>query len=387
MSEEKEVKGKNKLNLSKVNEVVTLSHKVLRIFYILLFIISVYVVIKVAQELDILKFIIDILTILVPLFIGLIVSWLFNPFVTFLQKKGVKRIFSVIFVYILLIGAIALIVGSILPILYDQIVGFAETVPNLFKDIEGVINKFLNNFSNIDGIDIEGIKLGVINHLENIGGDLSSDLPQLVINLIRSLISGISTFAIGMIIGFFLLLKSSNLNDVLIGFVPERWRYDLSDLVNKINGSLRNYILGVIIDALVIFVVCSLAFSLIGLRAPLLFAVFCAITNVIPYIGPYIGAVPALIVAFSMNPTIGILVLIAIVVIQFIEGNFLQEYIMSKTTKLHPVTIITGLLVFGHYWGMIGMVASTPIISVFKQVILFLDKKYHFFSIGGEVDE
>jgi predicted PurR-regulated permease PerM len=127
-------------------------------------------------------------------------------------------------------------------------------------------------------------------------------------------------------------------------------------------------------------------FSLIGLRAPLLFALFCAITNVIPYAGPYIGAVPALIVGFATSPTIGLLTLIAIVIIQFFEGNFLQEMIMSKTTKLHPVTIISGLLIFGHFWGIFGMVISTPLLAVVKQIYLFLDEKYDFFKSDDEDD-
>ena len=136
----------------------------------------------------------------------------------------------------------------------------------------------------------------------------------------------------------------------------------------------------------VVFAICSVVFSLIGLRAPVLFALFCAITNVIPYVGPYIGAVPALIVGFAISPTVGLLTLIAIVIIQFVEGNFLQAMLMSKTTKLHPVTIIMGLLIFGHYWGIIGMVLSTPIIAVLKQIYLFFDEKYDFFKNDKDDD-
>ena len=121
---------------------------------------------------------------------------------------------------------------------------------------------------------------------------------------------------------------------------------------------------------------CGVVFSIIGLKAPLLFAIFCAITNVIPYIGPYIGAVPALIVGFSISPTVGLLTGASIIVIQFFEGNFLQEYIMSKTTKLHPVTIIIGLLIFGHFWGIIGMAISAPVIGILKIVFNFFDRKW-----------
>ncbi len=72
----------------------------------------------------------------------------------------------------------------------------------------------------------------------------------------------------------------------------------------------------------------------------------------------------------------GLLTTASIVVIQFFEGNFLQEYIMSKTTKLHPVTIIIGLLIFGHFWGIIGMAISAPVIGILKIVFNFFDRKW-----------
>lgn len=388
MMEEKETKTKSKINYRRLNEILKLSHHVLKIFYILICIVCVYVVLKVCQELKVVKIILDIIGILSPLFIGMIIAWTFNPVINYLQKKGIKRSLGIIIVYVLLLGIVALVIGSLLPILYDQIVSFANSIPNIIDNAEGYINGFLNHFNNIEGLDMESIKAGVIEHLESFGSDISSTLPTYVINIVSGFISGIASLVVGLIIGFFLLLRKGSISEIIIDIVPKKWRKDTKTLLVSINGSLRSYLMGVIIDAIVIFIICSLVFSLVGLRAPLLFAVFCAITNVIPYVGPYIGAVPAVIVGFSMSPTIGILTTIAIIIIQFIEGNFLQEYIMSKTTKLHPVTIITGLLVFGHFWGIVGMVISTPIIAVIKQIYLFFDEKYDFFnSNGGEEDE
>ena len=122
--------------------------------------------------------------------------------------------------------------------------------------------------------------------------------------------------------------------------------------------------------------VTSIAFWIIGLRAPLLFGLFCGITNIIPYAGPYIGGAPAVIVGYSQGPLVGTLTLISIGVVQFLEGNLLQPLIMSKTTKLHPVTIMLGLLVFGHFFGILGMVISTPVIAAIKAIFLFFDDKY-----------
>ena len=109
--------------------------------------------------------------------------------------------------------------------------------------------------------------------------------------------------------------------------------------------------------------------------------------NIIPYAGPYIGAVPALIVAYSQSMSIGIWATVAIVVVQFIEGNILSPIVMSKTTKLHPVSIIVGLLIFGHFFGIVGMLLSTPIISVLKVIIEFIDSKLHIFTNDIKITE
>ncbi len=387
MQEEKETKVKSKINYRKINEILKLSHRVLEVFYVLLLILGVYIVIKVCQELNIWPIVLDILKILAPLFIGIVIAWLFNPIVSFLEKKKIKRVFGVIIVYVVLLGVIVLLVGSIMPILYEQIVSFAESIPNLLDSVENFMENILNRFSNIDGLNIEVVKAKVVMQLENFGEGISDTLPNQAISLAKGLISGISTIVVGLIIGFFLLISSGTVGETFTSFMPKKWRKDTAALMKTVDSSLRNYVVGVIIDAIVIFVICSIVFSLIGLRAPLLFAIFCAITNVIPYVGPYIGAVPAVIIGFSISPTVGILTVIAIAVIQFFEGNFLQEYIMSKTTKLHPVTIISGLLLFSHFWGIFGMIISTPLIAIFKQLWVFFDNKYDFFNSKEEASE
>ena len=164
--------------------------------------------------------------------------------------------------------------------------------------------------------------------------------------------------------------------DNLLAFLPKKSQKGTKDLLKAINGSLRGFVQGAILDCTLIFIVSSIAFMLVGLKAPLLFGLFCGLTNIIPYAGPYIGGAPAVVVAFSQGTPIGLLTLFSIILIQFIEGNFLQSLILSKTTKLHPVTIIMGLLIFGHFWGIIGMAVATPVIAALKTLLLFLDDRY-----------
>ena len=129
-----------------------------------------------------------------------------------------------------------------------------------------------------------------------------------------------------------------------------------------------------------VFVTQSIGLTIAGLKAPLLFAMFCALTDVIPYFGPYIGAIPAIIVGFTMSPIVGICVIISIVVVQMLENNFYQPLIMGHTMKLHPVTIMIGLLIFGHFFGILGMVLATPTIALLKVIYRFFAKKYNWFN-------
>ena len=121
-----------------------------------------------------------------------------------------------------------------------------------------------------------------------------------------------------------------------------------------------------------VFISQSIGLTLAGLKAPLVFALFCAITDVIPYFGPWIGGIPAVIVGFTISPTVGICTIISILVVQALENYFYQPLIMGHTMKLHPITIMIGLLIFGHFFGIIGMIIATPVIACLKILFEFI---------------
>lgn len=369
-------KKQESVDTNKINDVLTLSNKILKIVYILLVILGIYIAIIVCKELSIKKTILTILKILFPLFIGIFVAWLFDPFVTFLQRKGLKRSVGTFITYVLFIGTLLIIVGAIVPILSEQINEFVKMIPSTFDTIKVWCDNLFERINNINIVDAVAIKNELFKKIEEIGIGLTNSLPDMLVSSVKTLFSSLGTFIVGLIIGFYLLLTFNNANDLLITLLPKKIQVDARDLVNEVNTSLRKFIEGAIADCSLVFVVTSLAFYIVGLRAPLLFGLFCGITNIIPYAGPYIGGAPAVIVGFSQSPLIGILTLVSVFVVQFLEGNFLQPLIMSKTTKLHPVTIMLGLLIFGHFFGIIGMVISTPVIAAFKATFMFFNDKF-----------
>ena len=152
------------------------------------------------------------------------------------------------------------------------------------------------------------------------------------------------------------------------------------EVTDRLNVSLKNYVLGTIFVTIILFIFQSLGFLIAGLKAPLVFGLICAITNIIPYVGPYIGGIPAVLVGFTISPLVGILTLVSVIISQFLESYILTPIILSKTMKLHPVTIIIGLLIFEHFFGIIGMLVSTPVIACLKIIIQFFDEKYDIFE-------
>ena len=177
-------------------------------------------------------------------------------------------------------------------------------------------------------------------------------------------------------IGFYLLYDFDKVNNRLYSFLPNDWKEGYKELTHRINTSLRSYVQGVLLVMLLVFLTQSIGLTLAGLEAPILFALFCALTDIIPYFGPYIGAIPAIIVGFTISPITGVFVIISILVVQLLENNFYQPLIMGHTMELHPVTIMLGLLIFQHFFGIIGMVIATPVIACLKVFVKFFNEKF-----------
>lgn len=372
-------KNDKEIDIGKLNDVINVSHAILRVLFVVIIILGIYAAIMLVKEVKVLPFILTILRILSPLFIGLFLAWLFDPIVTKLNKKGWKRGIGATVCYVVFIGIIAIIIGSLIPMLSDQINELVtNTIPAVFKTCEQWINGAFDKLNTIESFDAMATKADIFLKLEGFVSNLTSSLPEMIISFTKVVFSGLGTFGVGLVVGFFLLLDFDKHKETLYNIIPKRYRNDGKKLLQAINRPLKRFVNGALLDCTFMFIVMSIGFSIIGLKGSILFALFCAVTNVIPYVGPYIGGAPAVLVGLTQSTTVGIAVLIFIVIVQALEGNLLQPLIMSKTTKLSPIAIILGLLVFGHFFGILGMVLSTPILGAIKELIVFFDEKYDF---------
>ena len=192
--------------------------------------------------------------------------------------------------------------------------------------------------------------------------------------------SGIGKIAISLVLGFYILFDFDKVSKGFLNLFPKKARRDVVYLLEKLDESLYSFISGTLWLSILLFIVSVIGFSIIGLNAPVLVAFVCVVTNLIPYIGPYLGAAVAGAIGFSQGSLIGILTLVFILIVQTIEGNVLQPLVMSKKMNLSPITIIISLLVFEYMFGIIGMVIATPVVALIKIIYNFFDEKYNFFG-------
>ncbi len=369
-----------KLDVNSLNELIRLGKYLLKILFVVSIASLIFLGSYLLKDWGILKGILNVLKIISPFFIGIVIAWLLDPLVSLLQKKGASRTISVAGVFTIFIFLIVLFFWMVIPTLVDQLQDAIGLVPGIIDDMNSWIDNLFDDLNNLYNYDFSTIQANIYLAFEEFSNSITVDLPTILVNAASNIISGGLNVIIGLFIGFYMLFDFNNVRKELLNFIPKKAHSDTIELTDRLNNSLKSYVQGTLFVTLILFTVQSIGFTLAGLKAPVVFGLICAITNIIPYIGPYIGGVPAVVVGFAISPLVGLLSLIAVVVSQFLESYVLTPVVMSKTMKLHPVTIIIGLLIFGYFFGILGMILSTPIISCLKIIFNFFDEKYEFFE-------
>ena len=379
--EKKKLSSKLKgLDVKKLNNVIGVGSKILGILYILLIILLVYIGILVLKEFNVLPAILKILSVISPLFIGFVIAWLLNPLVNKLTDRGLNRSVSVILIFALLIIFLYLFTLIAVPAIANQIKDIVGTIPTILSDLKSWVENLFDKIADLSLENLDTTKAHFFDSLEKVGTNLQTNLPQTALNIISSLASGVGRILLSFIVGFYMLFNFNTVSSGFVKLLPKKWRKDADTLLTQISTTTYGYVKGTLVISFILMIVSLIGFAIIGLKAPLLIAMFCAITNLIPYIGPYMGAAVAALVGFSQSSVVGILTLVFIFIVQTLEGNFLTPLFMSKKMNLHPVTILISLLIFEHFFGIIGMVIATPVTALLKIIFNFFDEKFEFFE-------
>ena len=368
------------VNVEEVNAVISLTKRILKLLYIVMIVAIVFLASILLKEWGILKFIKTLLTVISPLFIGFIIAWLFNPAVKKLEKKKIPRIAGSLIIYAIFLIFLVVFIRVLVPTVYEQLNEFVGNVPEIFKEVKGATNKFFESINDMNGIDITSVKNNIFKTLEEWFEGFTTSLPEFILSIVTNFFSKLMTIGFGLIIGLYMLFDFDAISKHLINLMPKKWKEDSAKLLDNISTEVRKCVNGTFTVALMVFIADSIGFAIVGLQAPILFGLFCGITDLIPYVGPYIGGAAAVVIGFSQSTFIGIMILVVVVIVQCIENFILQPLIMSKTMKLHPVTIIIGLLIFQHFFGILGMILATPTIALLKVVFYFVAEKLNLFD-------
>jgi predicted PurR-regulated permease PerM len=382
-----EEKKERKISTKRINQLVSLGNKIGKILYILFIILLIYVITLIFGQWHILSFIGKIFAVISPLFIGWFVAWLLNPFVKRLIKRGIKRGLAVTIAYLTMLLIVGSIVGFIIPSLGEQISDIVSAVPKIANDVKGWIDNIFVKLSDMSLENLDTVKSSFLLKIESLSESIQKNLPETAVNVVSALVSGIGKIIISLILGFYLLYDFDKVSVGFISLFPKKSRKDINELLIKLNETLYSFVNGTLWLSLLLFIVSVIGFSVIGLNAPVLIAFICVITNLIPYIGPYLGAAVAGAIGFAESPLVGVLTLVFILITQTLEGEILHPIVMSKKMNLNPITIIISLLIFEYLFGIIGMVIATPVVAILKIIYKFLDEKFDLFNFLDKEEE
>lgn len=369
-----------KINTPKLNNILSVGEKTMRVLYLVLVVLLVYVAVQVLKEFNILPFVLKILSVISPLFIGFIIAWILNPMVNKLTSWKVNRTLASIMVFVALIGVIYLVILAVLPALAEQIQEIAKTIPNILSGLKDWFAGIFDKLSSLSSSNFDSVKDKFFASVEKFATEIEKDLPNKLIGIISGMLSGLGVTLLSFVIGFYMLFNFNNVSKGFINLFPKKYREEVTNILDKLSSTAHDYVNGTLTLSLILTIVTYIGFSIIGVKAALLLAIICGITNLIPYIGPYMGAGMAAMVGFSQSNVIGLLTLIFILITQILEGNFLTPLFMSKKMHLHPVTIVVALLIFEYFFGIVGMIIATPLVALLKILFAFFNEKYKFFE-------
>lgn len=300
-----------------------------------------------------------------PFFIGAFISYLLHPIVEALHRRGMKRGLSVIIIYLIFFGVTGFGLYKGIPATVNQIQELSENAPSLIRQYKTWVEMLHDHTSNWPF----GIQERIEKGLDNLEVQMNVYVNK-ILNYSTKIFDFLVLLALIPFISFYMLKDYDELKKMIWYMTPKKWRNQGRAFMRDVDTSLGEYIRGQLLICAAIGVACTLLFWLFGMKYPLVFGTIIGITNVIPYFGPIIGAIPAMIIAATMSVKMVLTVAIIVIVLQFLEGNVLSPMIVGKSLHMHPLFIMLALLAGEEMGGIVGMILSIPILAVLKVIIL-----------------
>lgn len=321
-----------------------------------------------------------VMLLFVPLLASILLTFLLEPLVNYLEMRGLKRMTVVVGLCLVATGIVAVVVLLAVPAVAREIEQIHASVPQykqaaaqLVATVQAAVQQ---RFPNTNVPNLYTLAASRLSSL------VKFDMGA-ILGAASNLFGVLAIAGLVPVITFLLLLDGHLIQKAFLRLVPNRYFEMFVLLLHKIATSLRQFIRGQLIDALAVGVLTSIGLACIGFPGFLLVGAVAGAGNLIPYLGPVIGFVPALLILVIEGFTPGGFLMLAgvFVVVQFVEGTFVYPIAVGQSVNLHPLIVILGITVGGQVGGILGMLVAIPFISVSKVTLEVLHSNLKSYSI------
>src|SRR5690625_843279 len=306
-------------------------------------------------------------------FIGAgILFYLTKPVMHFFERFKIPRIPAILLVFLLIAALLTLFILYIFPIAQKQFENLVANIPKMVKSSQN----FLVILQSYNIVIPEQIDEAIDHFMSNIQTYIENTMSYLF-GLIANLITFIASLFLIPFFLFFMLKDSQKFIPFITQGFNKKRAENIKSLLSKIDETLTAFIQGQLIVSFILGILLFIAYLLIGLNYALTLALFALVMNVIPFIGPLLAVIPALIVGAFQDPMMVVWVGLVTLVAQQIESNFVSPNVMGRVLALHPLTVITVILAAGSIAGFLGILFAVPAYAVLKTIYVHF---YHLYQ-------
>jgi predicted PurR-regulated permease PerM len=318
-----------------------------------------------------------------PLVLALLVIYLLNPIVVRLEERRVPRLWGTILSYVVVLGTITLIVIAISPFVSNQVQSFREDWPSFRTELVGTAEDAAGWLEDRSGVAIDLTQFECLLGAENTIADgptteqcdeVTRDLRERAAGSAEELtelgfnvLEGLLIFILAPLLALYLLIDLPDLQRDLLNLVPDSHRDEVSEVGSRIGKTVGGFFRGQLFVALIVGVMSSIGFAVIGLKFWLVIGAIAGFTNLIPLVGPFIGGGLGFIVGTVTDDVrTGLLAAVVALIVQQVDNHVISPNVMKRTVQLHPVTVMLSLLAGGALAGFWGVLLGVPGVAVTK---------------------
>lgn len=335
----------------------------------------------------------NVITVLSPFFAGFFIAYVLNPLVLALDKlfskitikkkqmkTNLRRGLAILSSYIIALGIVIVIMIYIVPQFLNSIQDLTDRVPDMYNAAYDYLNGFQERYPNLD-VEFVQEKINELKpRLIDFGTNMVTNAFPLLFDLSVSIVKSVINLLLALVISAYILIDKHMLKRNIRRFIYSLFNKVTSEYIcstaQKCNFIFSGFIFGKLIDSIIIGILCFIIMVIIRLPYAVLLSTIVGITNMIPYFGPFIGAVPGVVIYLLLDPIKAIIFAIMILVLQQFDGLYLGPKILGESTGLKPIWVIFAITVGGAYFGVLGMFLGVPIVAVFAFLLNeFIDRK------------